>query len=737
MSGKFKLDVARSQTLSHISSFAGVESSNFEEEQYAQIKLAQSDNYHIGTKNYDHLLNIPNSKRVDSLRLSPFQAKALSNKLKNLDILINASSEYDLDKDSIVQSRESLEQDAAINLNGKQNYKESAFKQTFNQNLKKHLQSSLFSANQLENSSNVTAIPANLAVSQDQGENRFSQIMSMLKVPENQNGLDGSQYGSIYSSKQLKASNAFKDKDCSIIYNSCQMNISCSISAQINQSRKLHEIQQTKDLQKKNSLAEEDEENSSMLFSNPKYNKEQVSQPEIEKQIIKEYTQNTISRIFYLDSKTNELESLDNQDIKLSKKIAKYVNNRLRLVKRVPLTSIQLSDYLSTSSTISHSNFAKSNGMSQNHRFTSNQDYQTFHSNQPCIVKRNPHYISKIHLDIDCLIQRDICLTSEQFYTFVLPLDAHFPNVIMAGTLTGKILLFQLCKDQQRKKYVQKLSKQIFPKQSEENQVYPTCATQFKSNFYIGGSDGSVYLFDFKKKEVVSILENQCSFISDNCNLECSIAFGLSLGLDQNEQSEEKNKNTYSVKNLKATSKKLIIGRNDGMVIVVNSQNINQIIFQKRFEGLVKCDFSCDNEENNNIIVLTDEKFELIHTPKEKVIYKIKSSVQEQMNFTDFQVNSVTKEIILLQNNQMVQTSKIQILRNSSSRIRTVESLKVQNLITSIVLDKQMENMFCISQTEVCIWNIYNQKEFQQIQQSILEKLQDPEDVLTTNDSCY
>ncbi|EAS00066.1 hypothetical protein TTHERM_00891190 (macronuclear) [Tetrahymena thermophila SB210] len=736
MSGKFKIDVARSQTLSYISSFAGAESNNVEDEQKNKNKLAQSDNYHIGSKPHDFLLNIPNSKRVDSLRLSPFQAKALSNKLKNLDIVINASSEYDLDKDSIVQSRESLEQDAAINQNAKQNYKESAFKQNFNQNLKKHLQSSLFSANQLENSSNVTGIPANLAVSQDQGENRFSQIMSMLKVPENQNGLDGSQYGSIYSSKQLKASNAFKEKDCSIIYNSCQINISCSLSVQLlNQSKKLQQKQQSQNLQKKNSLAEEDEENSSMLFSNPKYNKDQISSPDVEKQIIKEYTQSTISKIMYLDSKTNELESLENQDVKLSKKIAKYVTNRLRLVKRAPFSSIQLSDQLCTSSTISQSNFAKSNGISMNHRFMSNQDYQTFHSNQPSIVKRNPHYISKIHLDIDCLIQRDICLTSEEFYTFVLPLDAHFPNVIMTGTLTGKILLFQLCKDQQRKKYVQKLSKQIFPKSSEERQVYPTCAAQFKSNFYIGGSDGSVYLFDFKKKEVVSILENQCSVIPDNCNLECSVAFGLSLGLEQNEENEEKNKTAFSVKNLKATSKKLIFGRNDGMVIVVDSQNLNEIIFQKRFEGLVKCDFSCGNEDN--IIVLTDEKLEVIHTTKEKVIFKMKSSVQEQMNFADFQVNSVTKEIIVLQNNQMIQTSKIQILRNSSSRIRTVETIKIENLIISIALDKQMENMFCISQTEICIWNIFNQKEFQQIQQSILEKVQDPEDILTTNDSCY
>ncbi|KAL4495116.1 hypothetical protein ABPG72_007223 [Tetrahymena utriculariae] len=736
MSGKFKLDVARSQTLSHISSFTGVESNNFEDDLQIKIKLAQSDNYHVGAKPNDFLLNIPNSKRVDSLRLSPFQAKALSNKLKNLDNLINASSEYDLDKDSIVQSRESLEQDAAIHLNVKQNYKESAFKQNFNQNLNKHLQSSLFSANQLENSSNVTGIPANLAVSQDQAENRFTQIMDMLKVPEQNYGLEGSQYGSIYSSKQLKASNAFKEKDCSIIYNSCQMNISCSLSVQlINQSKKLQQKQQIQDLQKRKSLAEEDEENSSMLFSNPKYNKDQLSSPEFEKQIMKEYTQNTISRLFYLDSKTNELESLENQDIKLSKKIAKYVNNKLRLVKRVPFTSIQLSDQLSTSSTISQSNFAKSNGMSQNHRFMSNQDYQTFHSNQPSIVKRNPHYISKIHLDIDCLIQRDVCLTSEEFYTFVLPLDAHFPNVVMTGTLTGKILLFQLCKDQQRKRYVQKLSKQIFPKASEQNQVYPTSATQFKSNFYIGGSDGSVYLFDFKKKEVVSILENQCPVISDNCNLECSIAFGLSLGFNENEENEDQNKTASSVKNLKASSKKLIFGRNDGMVIVVNSQNLNKIIFQKRFEGLVKCDFSCDNEEN--IIVLTDEKLELIHIPKEKVIFKMKSSVQEQMNFADFQVNQVTKEIILLQNNSMIQTSKIQILKNSSSRIRTVESIKVENLIISIALDKQMENMFCISQTEICIWNIYNQKESQQIQQSILEKLQDPEEILTTNDSCY
>lgn len=33
--------------------------------------------------------------------------------MKNLDIMINANSEYDLDKESVIESRESLEQDAA------------------------------------------------------------------------------------------------------------------------------------------------------------------------------------------------------------------------------------------------------------------------------------------------------------------------------------------------------------------------------------------------------------------------------------------------------------------------------------------------------------------------------------------------------------------------------------------------------------------------------------------------
>lgn len=49
--------------------------------------------------------------------------------------------------------------------------------------------------------------------------------------------------------------------------------------------------------------------------------------------------------------------------------------------------------------------------------------------------------------------------------------------------------------------------------------------------------------------------------------------------------------------------------------------------------------------------MMKEDKLEVIHTPLNKTVYKMQPNIQEYMNFVDFQINSVTKEVVLLSNN--------------------------------------------------------------------------------------
>lgn len=52
------------------------------------------------------------------------------------------------------------------------------------------------------------------------------------------------------------------------------------------------------------------------------------------------------------------------------------------------------------------------------------------------------------------------------------------------------------------------------------------------------------------------------------------------------------------------------------------------------YDGLIKCSFSCDS--NKNIILMKEDKLEIIHTSLNKTVFKMQPNVQEFMNLVDF-----------------------------------------------------------------------------------------------------
>jgi hypothetical protein len=60
-------------------------------------------------------------------------------------------------------------------------------------------------------------------------------------------------------------------------------------------------------------------------------------------------------------------------------------------------------------------------------------------------------------------------MSTDESFSFVRPLDSHFPNVILVGTQSGKIQLFSLSKENQKRKYALKFSEQIYPKNSSDD----------------------------------------------------------------------------------------------------------------------------------------------------------------------------------------------------------------------------------------------------------------------------
>lgn len=106
------------------------------------------------------------------------------------------------------------------------------------------------------------------------------------------------------------------------------------------------------------------------------------------------------------------------------------------------------------------------------------------------------------------------------------------------------------------------------------------------------------------------------------------------------------------MKSLQCTSNQILVEREDGSVSLISASDLNITSYSREVDGLIRCTFSSDDDKN--IIILTENKLEVVVTPLSKTVYKRLADIQQHMTFADMQINTLSKEVILLSNNQML-----------------------------------------------------------------------------------
>lgn len=235
-------------------------------------------------------------------------------------------------------------------------------------------------------------------------------------------------------------------------------------------------------------------------------------------------------------------------------------------------------------------------------------NFSVFHSSRPSLLQLHPHYLSKFSLDIDALVQRDILLKGDEELTFAKPLDGHFPNIILVGTVSGKIQLLQLTKDDQRLRGQVKFSHYLGEKAyGDSTSSHPTCAVQAKHLFYVGCSNGAVVIFDFKAKRVVGKVFEVPNLLVEDCG-------------------DDTVYDTFAVRSLELSSSTslLLVHLNNGRAFLVNKDNT--LRWQSKEDDVIlRCRFSPSNEDS--LVVMTDSKFRIVYIPLDKVIFAISPNV--------------------------------------------------------------------------------------------------------------